>query len=103
MIINAAGYSHTSVAILDASWRSKIPVIEVHLSNIRRRDPFRSHSYVSKAPPASSAASARKVILRAVDAIAEILKGEEMRLQQERQGGEHPASMPPRSASWRSF
>ncbi|MGQ4272806.1 type II 3-dehydroquinate dehydratase [Terrihabitans sp. B22-R8] len=49
IIINPAGYGHTSVAILDALLASGIPVVEVHLSNIHKREPFRHHSYVSSA------------------------------------------------------
>jgi 3-dehydroquinate dehydratase II len=49
LIVNAAAYSHTSVAILDALLGSPIPCVEVHLSNIYKRDEFRHHSYVSKA------------------------------------------------------
>ena len=47
IIINPAGYSHTSVAILDALNMFDGPVIEVHVSNINRRESFRHHSYVS--------------------------------------------------------
>lgn len=49
IIINAAGLTHTSVALLDALQASELPVVEVHLSNIFRRDSFRQHSYVSLA------------------------------------------------------
>ncbi len=49
IIINAAAFSHTSVAILDALLAIKIPKIEVHISNICKRDSFRGNSYVSKA------------------------------------------------------
>ena len=49
IIINAAGYSHTSVAILDALLAIKLPVIEVHITNIYNREEFRSKSLISKA------------------------------------------------------
>lgn len=49
VIVNAAAYSHTSVAILDALLAVDLPVVEVHLSNIHRRETFRHHSYVSAA------------------------------------------------------
>ena len=47
IIINAAAYTHTSVAIRDALAGVGIPFIEVHLSNIYKREPFRHHSYLS--------------------------------------------------------
>ncbi len=47
IIINPAAYSHTSVAILDALSAFEGPVIEVHISNIHKREPFRQHSFVS--------------------------------------------------------
>lgn len=47
VIINAAAFSHTSLAIHDALALLAIPVIEVHLSNIYKRESFRHHSYVS--------------------------------------------------------
>jgi len=48
IILNAAGYTTTSVAILDAVLAVQIPVIEVHITNIHARESFRHHSYISK-------------------------------------------------------
>jgi len=47
IIINPGAYSHTSVAILDALNAYEGPVLEVHISNIHKREAFRHHSYVS--------------------------------------------------------
>lgn len=47
IILNAGAYTHTSVALLDALTLAEKPVIEVHLSNIFRRESFRHHSYIS--------------------------------------------------------
>jgi len=47
IIINAGAYSHTSLAILDALILAELPVVEVHLSNIFKREPFRHHSHVT--------------------------------------------------------
>ena len=47
IIINAGGYTHTSVAMLDALQAADLPAIEVHLSNIFRREDYRHHSYIS--------------------------------------------------------
>ncbi len=49
IIINAAGYTHTSVAILDALLAIKIPTIELHITNIYNREEFRKKSLISKA------------------------------------------------------
>ncbi|WP_136634481.1 type II 3-dehydroquinate dehydratase [Pseudooceanicola onchidii] len=47
IVINPAAYTHTSVAILDALNAFEGPVIEVHISNVHKRESFRHHSYVS--------------------------------------------------------
>jgi 3-dehydroquinate dehydratase II len=49
IILNAGALTHTSVSVFDALSAAELPVIEVHLSNIFRREPFRHHSYVSPA------------------------------------------------------
>mgnify|MGYP003314792807 CR=1 FL=1 len=49
IIINAAGYTHTSVAILDALLAIKLPTIEVHITNIYNREEFRKKSLISRA------------------------------------------------------
>jgi 3-dehydroquinate dehydratase II len=49
LILNAGAYTHTSIAILDALRALTAPVVEVHLSNIFKREPYRHHSYVSPA------------------------------------------------------
>ncbi len=49
LIVNGAGLTYTSIALLDALLAFPGPVVEVHMSNIYRREPFRHHSYISKA------------------------------------------------------
>jgi 3-dehydroquinate dehydratase-2 len=53
IIINAGGYSHTSIALHDALIGVKIPSVEVHVSNIYARERFRHHSFVASAAFAS--------------------------------------------------
>ncbi|MFN0213673.1 MAG: type II 3-dehydroquinate dehydratase [Saprospiraceae bacterium] len=47
IIINAGAFTHTSIALADAIAAISTPVIEVHISNVHRREPFRHHSYLS--------------------------------------------------------
>ena len=74
IIINPAGYGHTSVAILDALLACTIPIIECHLSNLHKREPFRHHSWVAKAATGIIMGFGAQGYVRAVDAIADILK-----------------------------
>jgi 3-dehydroquinate dehydratase-2 len=49
LMINAGAYTHTSVALLDAILAVGLPVVEVHLSNLYKREEFRHHSYIARA------------------------------------------------------
>ena len=49
LLINAGALTHTSVALLDAILAAEVPTVEVHLSNLYRREEFRHHSYVARA------------------------------------------------------
>jgi 3-dehydroquinate dehydratase II len=73
IILNAGAYSHTSIAILDALQAAELPVIEVHLSNIFRREPYRNHSYVSLAAKGVICGLGPKGYELALEAMAETL------------------------------
>lgn len=75
VLLNAAAYTHTSVAILDALQMLKQPVIEVHLSNPARREDFRHLSYVAKAATGIIAGLGVNSYLLAIDAAAALLAG----------------------------
>ncbi|MEJ2123449.1 MAG: type II 3-dehydroquinate dehydratase [Alphaproteobacteria bacterium] len=74
IVINPAAYSHSSIAILDALLAADVPVIEVHLSNIHKREPFRHHSYVSRAALGVICGLGAKGYELALDALAERLQ-----------------------------
>lgn len=74
IIINAAAFTHTSVAILDALNMVKQPIIEVHISNPHKREPFRHHSYVTYAATGLICGLGVNGYVLAVDAMADILK-----------------------------
>ncbi len=72
--LNAGAYTHTSVAILDALSATPLPVIEVHLSNIFKRESFRHHSYVSLASTGIICGLGALGYELAVDALASLVK-----------------------------
>ena len=74
VVINPAAYSHTSVAIMDALLACGMPVVEVHLSNILRREEFRHFSYVSKAADGVICGFGKQGYLLALEAAASFFK-----------------------------
>ena len=74
IIINAAGYTHTSVAILDALNISEVPVIELHISNIHAREAFRHHSYVAQAATGIICGFGAHGYVLAIDAMARLIE-----------------------------
>ena len=73
VVINAAAYTHSSIAILDALLLLDVPVVEVHLSNIHRRESFRHHSYVAGAATGMICGFGSRGYLMALDAVAAML------------------------------
>ncbi|HWV42644.1 type II 3-dehydroquinate dehydratase [Pseudorhodoplanes sp.] len=73
IVINPAAYTHTSVAILDALLASDLPVIEVHISNVHAREPFRRHSYISPAARAVICGFGVNGYVLAIDGLAAML------------------------------
>jgi 3-dehydroquinate dehydratase II len=76
IILNAGALTHTSVALLDALSAAELPVIEVHLSNIFRRESFRHHSYVSLAASGVICGLGAQGYELALDGIASLIEGE---------------------------
>jgi 3-dehydroquinate dehydratase-2 len=76
IILNAGALTHTSVAVLDALSAASLPVIEVHLSNIFRRESFRRHSYVSLAANGVICGLGPQGYELALDAVAGLIEGE---------------------------
>lgn len=74
IVINPAAYTHTSVAILDALNAFDGPVIEVHISNVHKREAFRHHSYVSARADAVIAGCGTQGYALALQRIATLLK-----------------------------
>lgn len=74
IVINAAGYTHTSIALLDALRTVNIPAVEVHISNLADREEFRKTSYVSAACFESVIGEGTNGYLKAIDILADELK-----------------------------
>ncbi|MEM6971905.1 MAG: type II 3-dehydroquinate dehydratase [Pseudomonadota bacterium] len=75
IVINPAAFTHTSVAILDALQAFNGPIIEVHLSNVHAREPFRRHSYVSPVAAAVIAGCGGEGYRFAVERAATLIGG----------------------------
>lgn len=73
LIINAGGYTHTSVALRDAVAALKLPTIEVHLSNLYAREPFRHHSFLAPVCTGQIAGLGAIGYLGALEALARML------------------------------
>ena len=76
IIINAAGYTHTSVAIRDALMILKIPIIELHITNIYNREKFRHKSLLSKAARSVICGFGVNGYILALEGLNEIIKNE---------------------------
>ena len=76
IILNAGALTHTSVALFDALSAADLPIIEVHLSNIFRRESFRHHSYISLAANGVICGLGVQGYELALDAIASLIEGE---------------------------
>ena len=79
ILINPGGYTHTSVVLLDALLAVGLPVIEVHLSNIHRREDFRRHSYVSQAAAGVICGLGVRGYALGLNALADIIMDEDER------------------------
>ena len=77
IIINAAGYTHTSIAIRDALMVLKIPIVELHITNIYNREKFRHKSLLSKAARSIICGFGTKGYVLALKGLKEIIKNED--------------------------
>jgi 3-dehydroquinate dehydratase-2 len=73
IVINPGAYGHTSIALLDALRMTGKPVIELHLSNIHRREPFRHHTYTSQAATGIICGLGSHGYVLALEAVAELI------------------------------
>lgn len=75
IIINPAAFTHTSIAILDALNACEFPIIEVHISNVHKREPFRHHSYVSSVASGVIVGFGTQGYTLALQRLAKLLEG----------------------------
>ncbi len=73
IVINPAAYGHTSIALHDALKAARLPVIEVHMSNIYKREEFRHHSFVSKVADGVICGLGPQGYVLAVEAAAQLI------------------------------
>ncbi|WP_409484895.1 type II 3-dehydroquinate dehydratase [Arsenicicoccus dermatophilus] len=73
LVVNAGGYTHTSVALRDALETVEAPVIEVHISDIHAREPFRHHSYLEAVAAESIVGHGTAGYEEAIDVVARLL------------------------------
>ncbi len=75
VILNAGAYTHTSIALMDAIRSIELPVVELHLSNIHAREPFRHSSYISPVAVGLICGFGRRGYTLAMDALYSHLEG----------------------------
>ncbi len=73
LAINGAGLTYTSIAVLDALLAFDKPILEVHMSNIWKREPFRHHSYISRAATGVIAGLGARGYMLAIRTLAELV------------------------------
>ena len=96
LILNAGAYTHTSIAVLDALRALDVPIVEVHLSNVYRRESFRHVSYVAKAATGVIAGFGAESYSLALQALAHIIDGSKTH------GGEAVGGQPRRARAAKS-
>jgi 3-dehydroquinate dehydratase-2 len=75
IVINPAGLTHTSVVLRDALAAVELPVAEVHISDVRAREPFRQHSYVADVAAVHVIGEGVRGYARAVDLLCDVVSG----------------------------
>jgi 3-dehydroquinate dehydratase-2 len=74
LLINAGAYTHTSIAVADALAAVALPAVEVHLSNLQKREPFRHHSFVARHCIGTISGFGARSYYLALDALLDILE-----------------------------